>query len=159
MQSKSEIIAKFKQSENDTGSVQVQVALLTERINHLTEHLKTNHNDNHSRRGLLKMVGKRKGFLQYLKDRDIEAYTVGFQPWGQEAVRPPSVPWIPHGISECHHIHRRHDRTVRGQWLWRHLHRRLHRHQQALRRAGGGRHLLRLLHGHLHRSELRRRTD
>ena len=74
MQSKSEIIAKFKQSENDTGSVQVQVALLTERINHLTEHLKTNHNDNHSRRGLLKMVGKRKGFLQYLKDRDIEAY-------------------------------------------------------------------------------------
>lgn len=74
MQSKSEIIAKFKQSENDTGSVQVQVALLTERINHLTDHLKTNHNDNHSRRGLLKMVGKRKGFLQYLKDRDIEAY-------------------------------------------------------------------------------------
>ena len=74
MQSKSEIIAKIKQSENDTGSVQVQVALLTERINHLTEHLKTNHNDNHSRRGLLKMVGKRKGFLQYLKDRDIEAY-------------------------------------------------------------------------------------
>ena len=74
MQSKSEIIAKFKQSENDTGSVQVQVALLTERINHLTEHLKTNHNDKHSRRGLLKMVGKRKGFLQYLKDRDIEAY-------------------------------------------------------------------------------------
>ena len=74
MQSKSEIIAKFKQSENDTGSVQVQVALLTERINHLTEHLKTNHNDNHSRRGLLKMVGKRKRFLQYLKDRDIEAY-------------------------------------------------------------------------------------
>ena len=71
---KSEIIAKFKQSENDTGSVQVQIALLTERINHLTEHLKSNHKDNHSRRGLLKMVGKRKGFLQYLKDRDIEAY-------------------------------------------------------------------------------------
>lgn len=74
MQSKAEIIAKYKQSENDTGSVQVQVALLTERINHLTEHLKANHNDNHSRRGLLKMVGKRKGFLQYLKDQDIEAY-------------------------------------------------------------------------------------
>ncbi len=73
-QTKSEIIAKYKQSENDTGSVQVQVALLTERINHLTEHLKSNHKDNHSRRGLLKMVGKRKGFLQYLKDRDIEAY-------------------------------------------------------------------------------------
>lgn len=74
MQTKSEIISKFKQSENDTGSVQVQIALLTERINHLTEHLKTNQNDNHSRRGLLKMVGKRKGFLQYLKDKDIEAY-------------------------------------------------------------------------------------
>ncbi len=71
---KSEIIAKYKQSEKDTGSVQVQVALLTERINHLTEHLKTNKKDNHSRRGLLMMVGKRKGFLQYLKDRDIEAY-------------------------------------------------------------------------------------
>ena len=74
MQSKSEIIAKYKQSEKDTGSVQVQIALLTERINHLTEHLKANHKDNHSRRGLLKMVGKRKGFLQYLKDQDIEAY-------------------------------------------------------------------------------------
>lgn len=71
---KSEIISKFKQSENDTGSVQVQVALLTERINHLTEHLKTNNKDNHSRRGLLKLVGKRKGFLQYLKEKDIEAY-------------------------------------------------------------------------------------
>ena len=73
-QKKTEIISKFKQSENDTGSVQVQVALLTERINHLTEHLKTNQKDNHSRRGLLQMVGKRKAFLQYLKDRDIEAY-------------------------------------------------------------------------------------
>ncbi len=73
-QRKSEIISQFKQSENDTGSVQVQIALLTERINHLTEHLKTNKKDNHSRRGLLMMVGKRKGFLQYLKDRDIEAY-------------------------------------------------------------------------------------
>ena len=73
-QKKSDIISKFKQSENDTGSVQVQIALLTERINHLTEHLKTNQKDNHSRRGLLMLVGKRKGFLQYLKDRDIEAY-------------------------------------------------------------------------------------
>ena len=71
---KKDIIAKFAQSENDTGSVQVQVALLTERINHLTEHLKTNHNDNHSRRGLLQMVGKRKSFLLYLKEKDIEAY-------------------------------------------------------------------------------------
>ena len=74
VQGKQAIIKKFQLSENDTGSVQVQVALLTERINHLTEHLKTNKKDNHSRRGLLMMVGKRKGFLQYLKERDIEAY-------------------------------------------------------------------------------------
>ena len=67
-------IEKYKLSENDTGSVQVQVALLTERINHLNEHLKANHKDNHSRRGLLQMVGKRKGFLMYLKNKDIEAY-------------------------------------------------------------------------------------
>lgn len=71
---KKDIIEKFKQSENDTGSVQVQIALLTARINHLNEHLKVNPKDNHSRRGLLQMVGKRKGFLQYLKDKDIEAY-------------------------------------------------------------------------------------
>ena len=71
---KKEIIDKYKLSENDTGSVQVQVALLTERINHLNEHLKLNKNDNHSRRGLLQMVGKRKGFLLYLKEKDIEAY-------------------------------------------------------------------------------------
>ena len=71
---KKSIIDQYKQSDNDTGSVQVQVALLTERINHLTEHLKSNHKDNHSRRGLLQMVGKRKGFLLYLKNKDIEAY-------------------------------------------------------------------------------------
>ena len=71
---KIETIEKFKQSEKDTGSVQVQVALLTDRINHLTEHLKKNNNDNHSRRGLLQMVGKRKGFLLYLKNKDINEY-------------------------------------------------------------------------------------
>ena len=71
---KTEFIEKLKLSENDTVSVQVQVALLTERINHLNEHLKLNKKDNHSRRGLLQMVGKRKGFLLYLKDKDIEAY-------------------------------------------------------------------------------------
>ena len=71
---KQEIIAKFAQSEHDTGSVQVQVAILTERINELTEHLTANKKDNHSRRGLLKMVGKRKGFLSYLEKKDIEAY-------------------------------------------------------------------------------------
>lgn len=87
MQSKQEIISKFKQSENDTGSVQVQVALLTERINHLTEHLKTNQKDNHSRRGLLKMVGKRKGFLQYLKNQDIEAYRKLIQDLGIREIK------------------------------------------------------------------------
>ena len=71
---KIETIEKFKQSEKDTGSVQVQVALLTDRINHLTEHLKKNNNDNHSRRGLLQMVGKRKGFLLYLKKKNIDEY-------------------------------------------------------------------------------------
>ena len=71
---KQEIIAKYKQSENDTGSVQVQVALLTERINHLTEHLKSNHKDNHSRRGLLKMVSNRRRLLKYLKKDDENRY-------------------------------------------------------------------------------------
>ena len=71
---KKEIIDKFKLSENDTGSVQVQLALLTARINHLNEHLKKNPKDNHSRRGLLQMVGKRKGFMLYLKNKDIDAY-------------------------------------------------------------------------------------
>lgn len=71
---KQSIIDSFKQSENDTGSVQVQIALLTERINSLTEHLKKNHKDNHSRRGLLQMVGRRKGLLQYLEGKDINAY-------------------------------------------------------------------------------------
>lgn len=71
---KQQIINSFKTSEADTGSVQVQLALLTERINHLNEHLKKNPKDNHSRRGLLQMVGKRKGFLLYLRDRDIEEY-------------------------------------------------------------------------------------
>ncbi len=74
MKEKKEIIESFKQSENDTGSVNVQVALLTERINHLTEHLKANPNDNHSRRGLLQLVGRRKGLLKYLENKDIEAY-------------------------------------------------------------------------------------
>ena len=68
------IINQFKTSENDTGSVEVQVALLTERINHLNAHLSVNPNDNHSRRGLLKMVGRRKGLLDYLKSTDINKY-------------------------------------------------------------------------------------
>lgn len=71
---KKSIIDEYKQSENDTGSVQVQVALLTERINHLNKHLIKNPNDNHSRRGLLQMVGQRKSFLKYLESKDINAY-------------------------------------------------------------------------------------
>lgn len=71
---KQEIIAKYRLNDSDTGSTQVQVALLTERINHLTEHLKTNHKDNHSRRGLLQLVGQRKGLLKYLESKDINAY-------------------------------------------------------------------------------------
>jgi small subunit ribosomal protein S15 len=71
---KKQIIDSFKTSESDTGSVFVQVALLTERIKVLTEHLKANPKDNHSRRGLLKMVGHRKRLLSYLEKRDIDAY-------------------------------------------------------------------------------------
>ena len=71
---KQEIIRKYAQHEGDTGSPEVQIALLTERINHLNEHLKTHKQDNHSRRGLLKMVGKRRGLLDYLKAKDIERY-------------------------------------------------------------------------------------
>ncbi len=71
---KQEIIAKYAQHEGDTGSPEVQIALLTERINHLTEHLKVHKQDNHSRRGLLKMVGRRQGLMDYLKAKDIERY-------------------------------------------------------------------------------------
>ena len=71
---KNEIIAKFATHEGDTGSPEVQIALLTFRINHLNDHLKAHKQDNHSRRGLLKMVGKRRGLLDYLKDKDIMRY-------------------------------------------------------------------------------------
>ena len=71
---KSEIIAAYARHEGDTGSPEVQVALLTERINHLNEHLKLNKKDHHSNRGLLLMVGKRRGLLEYLKKTDIERY-------------------------------------------------------------------------------------
>lgn len=71
---KQEIISKYKLHENDTGSPEVQIAILTERINHLTEHLKTHKKDHHSRRGLFKMVGQRRGLLNYLQDNDIERY-------------------------------------------------------------------------------------
>lgn len=71
---KQEIIAEFGRDANDTGSPEVQIALLTARINHLTEHLKMHKKDHHSRRGLLMMVGQRRGLLQYLKNKDIEGY-------------------------------------------------------------------------------------
>lgn len=71
---KEEIIAKFGRNPEDTGSPEVQVALLTARINHLTEHLKEHKKDHHSRRGLLMMVGQRKGLLNYIKAKDIVKY-------------------------------------------------------------------------------------
>ena len=71
---KQEIINTFKRDENDTGSSEVQIALLTERIKELTEHLKVHPKDNHSRRGLLKMVGKRRNLLNYLARTDLEKY-------------------------------------------------------------------------------------
>ena len=71
---KLEIIKEFGRTEGDTGSPEVQIALLTERINHLTEHLKTHKKDHHSRRGMLMLVGQRRGMLNSLRSKDIEAY-------------------------------------------------------------------------------------
>ncbi len=71
---KQAIIAKQRSHETDTGSTKVQIALLTERINHLTEHLREQGKDHHSRRGLLMLVGKRRRFLDYLQKRDLEGY-------------------------------------------------------------------------------------
>lgn len=73
-ETKAKIIAEYATHEGDTGSPEVQVALLTYRINHLTEHLKVHAKDFHSRRGLLQMVGSRRSLLAYLKDLDIERY-------------------------------------------------------------------------------------
>lgn len=71
---KQEIMKAYARTEGDTGSPEVQVAVLTERINELTEHLKSHDKDHHSRRGLLKMVGQRRNLLEYLKGKDIERY-------------------------------------------------------------------------------------
>ena len=71
---KQEIISNYKREENDTGSPEVQIAILTERIAELTEHLKVHKKDNHSRRGLLKMIGKRRNLLNYLAKKDINRY-------------------------------------------------------------------------------------
>ena len=71
---KQSIIEEYKIHENDTGSPEVQIAMLTKRINQLTEHLKQHKKDHHSRRGLLKMVGKRRALLNYLRDNDLDRY-------------------------------------------------------------------------------------
>ena len=71
---KSELVGRFGRHEKDTGSSEVQISLLTERINYLTEHFKIHKKDHHSRRGLLKMVGRRRRLLDYLKRKDIQRY-------------------------------------------------------------------------------------
>ena len=71
---KQELVAKFGESDTDTGKTEVQVALLTERINELTEHLRTHSKDHHSRRGLLMLVGRRRRFLNYLQRTDLKRY-------------------------------------------------------------------------------------
>ena len=79
---KAEIAAKYGTKEGDTGSPEVQIALLTARINDLNEHFKAHPNDYHSRRGLLKMVGQRRNLLSYLKSKDIERYRTIVQQLG-----------------------------------------------------------------------------
>ncbi|WP_298308532.1 30S ribosomal protein S15 [uncultured Erythrobacter sp.] len=79
---KTEIIKDNAQAKGDTGSPEVQVAILTERIRNLTEHFKANHKDNHSRRGLLMMVNKRRNLLAYLKKKDVERYNALIQKLG-----------------------------------------------------------------------------
>ncbi len=69
-----ELIAEYGKGPNDSGSAEVQVAILTERIRNLTEHLKVHKKDNHTRRGLMMLLGKRRGMLKYIKDRDINEY-------------------------------------------------------------------------------------
>ena len=71
---KSDVIAKYRLHETDTGSPEVQIALLTKRINHLNEHLKKHKKDHHSRRGLLMLVGRRRNLLDYVKNNDVERY-------------------------------------------------------------------------------------
>lgn len=75
-ETKQEIILRYRLHEDDTGSPEVQIAILTERINQLTEHLKIHKKDHHSRRGLLKMVGQRRRLLNYLKSKDVQRYQI-----------------------------------------------------------------------------------
>ena len=76
MKTNQEIIKEYGKSDSDTGSTEVQVALLSKRIDHLTDHLKTHKKDHHTRRGLLMLVGKRKRLLQYLQNQDVQKYRV-----------------------------------------------------------------------------------
>ncbi|MGE5481947.1 MAG: 30S ribosomal protein S15 [Bacteroidota bacterium] len=73
---KSELIQEFQTHPGDTGSPEVQIAILTHRINQLTEHLRVHRKDHHSRRGLYKMIGQRRGLLNYLREKDVERYRV-----------------------------------------------------------------------------------
>jgi small subunit ribosomal protein S15 len=82
VEKKSEIIEKFRTHDTDTGSSEVQIALLSDRISYLTEHFKVHKKDHHSRRGLLKLVGQRRRLLQYLKQRDIAKYRTIIQELG-----------------------------------------------------------------------------
>ena len=74
LEEKAELVQKFGKDEQDTGATEVQIALLTQRINHLTEHLRAHQHDHHSRRGLLMLVGRRRRFLNYLQKKDLEGY-------------------------------------------------------------------------------------
>ena len=69
-----ELVKEYGKNEHDTGSAEVQIAILTERIRNLTEHLKVHKKDNHTRRGLMKLIGKRRGLMKYVKQRDIDEY-------------------------------------------------------------------------------------
>jgi small subunit ribosomal protein S15 len=73
-ETKSKVVSEFKRTENDTGSPEVQVALLTSRIHHLTDHFKTHKHDHHSRRGLLRLVNQRRSLLDYLKKKEVQRY-------------------------------------------------------------------------------------
>ena len=81
-EAKREIVGRFGRDENDTGSTQVQIALLTARINHLTEHLREHKKDHHSRRGLLMLVGQRRRLLKYLQKKDLDRYRALIQELG-----------------------------------------------------------------------------
>src|SRR6478609_7151518 len=89
---KRELTEQFGKSATDTGSTEVQIAMLTERINHLTEHLRTHRKDHHSRRGLLMLVGKRRRFLNYMQRNDLEGYRklikdLGLRRWWSKSAR------------------------------------------------------------------------